>query len=96
MSSDPTKKIDWSEIGNVFELLETKERKLTAGEKQIVAGQRRINGILYRAIDSILKTYPDESAPPDLIEAKNLLKDLPGKEPPGCRDPKLPEPELIP
>ena len=42
MTPDPTKKIDWSEIGNVFELLETKDRKLTDGEKKIIAGQRKI------------------------------------------------------
>ena len=86
MSSDP--KTDWAVIENVFELLEKDGRVLTAGEKQVIAGQRRINGILFETLDALLKTFPDESAQPGIMQAKDLLKDLPGKEPPGCKTSK--------
>lgn len=89
MTPEPVKtdpeKIDWTDIQKVFELIETDGRKLTVGEKCLIAGQRGINGILFEAIDALLKTFPDESAPPEIARVKTLLKDLPGKEPPGCR-----------
>lgn len=84
MTPDPNPKTDWAVIENVFELLERDGRVLTEGEKLVIAGQRRINGILFQVVDAILKSSPDESAPSAILEAKNLLKDLPGREPPGC------------
>lgn len=91
MSSDPTEKTDWTNIEHVFALLETNERKLTLNEKRIIAGQRLINGILYQALDAILQSFPDESASPAILKAKDLLKDLPGKEPIGCNASNKPE-----
>ena len=88
MTPEPKLENKWSVIENVFELLETDERKLTPGEKQLIAGQRIINGKLYDAILAILTTFPDESAPQVIKDTKNRLKGLPGSEPPGC---KLPE-----
>lgn len=76
----------WAVIENVFALLETDGRKLTAGEKQIIEGQRIINGTLYNAILAILSTFPDgESAPNQIKFVRNLLTGLPGSEPPGCK-----------
>jgi hypothetical protein len=84
MTPNP-QKTDWSVIENVFELLQRDGRILTEGEKQVIAGQRRINGILYEAIDALLKTFPDDSAQPAITQAKVLLTDFPGQEPPGCQ-----------
>ena len=93
MTPEPKKKDDWTVIENVLALLETHERKLTLGEKQVIAGQRIINGILYQAISAILGTFPDdESAPQAIRDAKKLIADLPGHEPPGCcENPESPE-----
>jgi len=87
MTPEPQLENKWSVIENVFELLETDGRKLTAGEKQVIAGQRIINGTLYEAINKILATFPDESAPQAVKDARNMLTGLPGSEPPGCRVP---------
>lgn len=84
MTPDP-KKIDWAVIENVFALLERDGRVLTEGEKQVIMGQRRINGILFETVDALLKTFPNDSAQPAITQAKDLLKDLPGQEPPGCQ-----------
>jgi hypothetical protein len=83
MTPEP-QKTDWSKIANVFKLIEDDGRQLTIPEKRLIAGQRKINLTLFQAIDAVLKTFPDESAPPAIIAAKGLLKDLPGQEPPGC------------
>ena len=74
----------WTKIENVFELLEVDGRKLTPGEKDVIAGQRIINRNLYQAIIAILGTFPDEAAPQAIKDARNLIADLPGNEPPGC------------
>ena len=84
MTPEPQLENKWAVIENVFALLETDERQLTPGEKQVIAGQRIINGTLYQAILNILETFPDESAPQAIKDAKNLLRGLPGLEPPGC------------
>ena len=78
----------WALIENVFELLESDGRQLMPGEKQVIAGQRVINGILYHAIGAILATFPaDDSAPQGIKDARKLLVGLPGLEPPGCKEP---------
>lgn len=84
MTPEP-QKTDWAKIENVFELLESDGRTLTPGEKQVIAGQRRINGILFEALEALVKTFPDGSGQPAITQARDLLKDLPGKEPPGCQ-----------
>jgi hypothetical protein len=82
---------DWTKIENVFALIEKDERKLTAGEREVIAGQRKINGSIYEAISAILATFPDDgTAPPAIIEAKSQFGDLPGREPPGCKTRTLP------
>ena len=83
MTPEPKQK-NFAKIEHVFELLETNERKLTPGERQVIAGQRIINGLLYRAISAVLATFPDETASPAILEAKNSIMAVPGKEPPGC------------
>ena len=86
MTPEPQLENRWAVIENVFALLETDERKLTPGEKQVIAGQRFINGTLYNAILAILTTFPDdESAPQAIKDARHMLKGLPGLEPPGCK-----------
>ena len=82
----------WAVIENVFALLETNERKLTPGEKEVIAGQRIINGILYGALNAILSTFPGDSAPQAIKDARNMLVGLPGLEPPGCDEKKPPTP----
>lgn len=84
MTPEPDK-TNWADINNVFALLETDGRTLSAGEKKVIAGQRRINGILFETMEALLKTFPADSAHPALTQARDLLKDLPGKEPPGCK-----------
>jgi hypothetical protein len=84
MTIKPEQNTDWTKIENVFGLLEQDGRVLTEGEKLTIAGQRKINGLLFQAIDALLETFPDGSAPPVIMKAKELLKGLPGKEPPGC------------
>ena len=86
MTPEPKLESKWAVIENVFALLETDGRKLTPGEKQIIAGQRVINRNLYQAIISILETFPNESAPQAIKDARNLIAGLPGNEPPGCCD----------
>ena len=93
MTPEPKQK-DFSEIDHVFELLETDERKLTPGEKQVIAGQRIINGLLYRAISAVLATFPDQTASQEILEAKNSILAVPGNEPPGC--PKQLDPQAKP
>jgi hypothetical protein len=85
MTPEPKLENKWSVIENVFELLETDQRKLTAGEKQLIAGQRHINATFYAAIDAILGTFPDETAPQAIKGVKKMLVGLPGSEPPGCQ-----------
>lgn len=92
MTPEPQLENKWAVIENVFELLETDERRLTAGEKQVIAGQRIINGTLYDAILAILASFPDESAPQAIKDARNMLKGLPGLEPPGCELKTAPTP----
>lgn len=86
------KQKNWAKIENVFELLETNERKLTQGEKHVIAGQRIINGLLYQAISAVLATFPDETAPQAILDAKILIQGVPGNEPPGCPEDTLPKP----
>lgn len=83
MTPEPKQK-NFARIEHVFELLETDNRQLTPGERQVIAGQRIINGLLYRAISAVLATFPDENAPQAILDAKNSIGDVPGKEPPGC------------
>lgn len=83
MTPDPRKR-DWSILENVYALLETDGRILTEGEKELIAGQKKINGIFVQAIDALLSAVPDESASPAIMFAKEKLKDVAGKEPPGC------------
>lgn len=82
----------WALIENVFALLEDDGRKLLPGEKRVIEGQRIINGTLYQAISAILTTFPDETAPQAIKDARNLLIGLPGLEPPGCEEKKPPAP----
>ena len=84
MTPEPQLENKWAKIENVFELLETDGRKLTPGEKQLIAGQRIINGKLYDAISAILATFPEESAPQVIKDTMKRLNGLPGSEPPGC------------
>ena len=79
-----TKNPDWSKLENVVKFLEQGGRKLTPEEQSVIDGQRRINGLLFQAIDVLLKTFSDENAPPSIVEAKAKIKGLPGREPPGC------------
>ena len=83
MTPNP-QKTDWSKIENVFELLERDGRVLTDGEKQLIAGQRKINGVFFDVLTTLLATFPNESATPAITLAKNLLQPVPGDEPPGC------------
>ncbi len=93
MTPEPKQK-NFAKIEHVFELLETNDRQLTQGEKQVIAGQRIINGLLYRAISAVLATFPDETAPQAILDAKNSIGAVPGKEPPGCPEDEqlLPKP----
>ena len=92
MTPEPQLENKWTDITKVFELLETKDRKLTPGEMQVIEGQRIINGTLYDAILAILRAFPDEAAPQGITDARNMLKGLPGLEPPGCQLKKPPTP----
>ena len=74
----------WEKEENVFALLETEGRVLTEGEKRIIRGQRRINSLLYEALDALLQSLPEEYASPLLTKARANLQQVPGKEPPGC------------
>lgn len=85
MTPNPTPISDWTKIENVFDLIEKDGRVLNEGEKRVIDGQRRINGILFQTVDALLKSFPSDSAPPEITAARDLLKDLPGKEPPGCK-----------
>ena len=92
MTPEPKLENEWADIKNVFKLLETDGRVLTPGEKRIIAGQRIINGTLYATILTILETFPDEAAPQAIKDARNMLNNLPGLEPPGCELKKAPTP----
>ena len=92
MTPEPQLENEWADIKNVFALLETNGRVLTPGEKRIITGQRIINGTLYNAVLAILTTFPDEAAPEQIKIVRNMLKGLPGLEPPGCELEKLPTP----
>jgi hypothetical protein len=51
------KKQDWTNIENVFAFIEKKNRrKLGKGEKELIIGQRQINGRFFEAINAILET----------------------------------------
>ena len=73
MTPEPQKN-KWAKIENVFELLETKDRKLTDGEKQIIAGQRKINP--YRDAGAVEAVNPHLHNVPMQIAAERGLPAL--------------------
>jgi hypothetical protein len=84
------KKVDWSKREEVIKLLETDGRKLSEGEKQLIDGQRQINGHFFEAISAILETLsPAKGATKaksarSLADLKKAFQEVPGDGPPGC------------
>jgi hypothetical protein len=54
--------------------------------RELVIGQREINGRFYQAMKLILEAIADPNNP-DLQKAKDFIDVVPGRIPPGCSDP---------
>jgi hypothetical protein len=83
---------DWSKLETVVKTLEAGSRKLTAGEKEVLEGQRRINGIFYEAITFLLEqaspaTTAEKPRTRSVAKIKTSIQGVPGDGPPGCVDP---------
>ena len=87
-------KIDWTKREAVIKLLETNGRVLTAGEKDLIDGQRQINGHFFEAITAIFehltlsKGASTKKTAATLATLKESFKNVPGDGPPGCVPPK--------
>jgi hypothetical protein len=80
----PETKIDWNETEEraLREVGATRE----SGLGKLVIGQRDINAKLFKAITLILEAIADPNNP-NLQKAADLVKEVPGRIPPGCSDP---------
>ena len=83
MPTEPEPK-NWTNLETVIAFLERDGRTRTPQERRLIDGQRKINRRLFDAISAILETFPTDNVPPSIVKAREFIKDLPGKEPPGC------------
>jgi len=60
--------------------------------RMLIRGQRRINGRIFEALTVILNSFPTQNLDPEsrrlLAEAKDIVKVIPGEDPPFCEPSK--------
>jgi hypothetical protein len=87
---------DWSKLETVIAKLEIGGPKLTQAQKDVIQGQRVINGLFYEAITFLLeqhspsRTAEEKPKTRSLAEIKTSIQGVPGDGPPGCVDPMGP------
>ena len=56
--------------------------------RMLIRGQRRINGRIFEALTVILNSFPTQNLDPEslrlLAEAKDIVRVIPGEDPPFC------------
>jgi hypothetical protein len=67
-----------------------------SGEARLVRGQRRINGRLFDAVNTLLRCIPRQDLSPEdlkaLDDAITSIAKIPGEDPPRCEQPEPPKP----